>query len=184
MGASSCHALLIYWWVLGCRRRLSMEWQSHSSVGQDCGGLGEGDRCWLGYWGEGLWHCLDLCLPLKSEHHPLKLDCPAEVSSLSCLADSAPPRPTWGDWVCKAEWPWEHLWLLKEGLAGPVLLHRPALVMCLMSSWCSSLMHSSCCLWGCMLGTTLCSSCRLVLQLLGFLNQGPWKGLHRGVFSG
>ena len=53
-------------------------------------GLGEGDQCQLGHWGEGLWHHLDLSLPLKWECHLLELNLPAEVYSLSHLADSAP----------------------------------------------------------------------------------------------
>ena len=158
VGVSSHHALLLDSWDLGCRWRLSIEQQSLSSVGWDHGGLREGDWHRLQHWGEGLWHHTDLSLPLEWEHHLLKLNHPVEVSSLSCLADSIPWDLAEGVGAHEMEWPWEHLLPLKEGLAVPVLLCSPALVIHLVNSWHSSLIDSFCCLWGSTLGATLCSS--------------------------
>ena len=67
-----------------------MEWLSHSLAGRDHGGLGENDWCQVGHGVEGLWQFLDLLLPLEWVNLLLDLDCPPEVSSLSCSADSAP----------------------------------------------------------------------------------------------
>ena len=159
-----------------------MQWLSCSSAGWDYGGLGEGDWYRLGHGWEGLWCCLDLFLPLEGEHHFLKANHLADVSFISHLANSAPWGLAEGDWVHEVEWPWEHIPLLKEGLADLFSLCRPDLAMHLVSYWCSSFRHSSCCLWGSMLGATPCSPCRLVLQPSGSLKQGALTGpAWRGV---
>ena len=58
----------------------------------------------------------------------------------------------------------------QRGSNQPSLTLYSSLAMQLVSSWHSSLMHSSCCLWGSMLGTTTHFPCRPVLQPSGSLN--------------
>ena len=60
-----CCALSFDSWDLACNLGFSMEQWSHSSAGQDHGGVGEGDWHWLGHEGEGLWHHLNPLLPLE-----------------------------------------------------------------------------------------------------------------------
>ena len=93
VGASSCHALLLDSCGLGCMWRSLREQLSQSSAGCDQGGLGEGNWCLLGHWGEGLWFHFDLSLHGELEHHLLNADHPAEESSLGSLAKST-PRPS------------------------------------------------------------------------------------------
>ena len=101
MGASSHHALLLDSWSLSYKWRCSKEQLSHSSVGQDHGGLGEGDWHWLGNGGQGLWHHLNLFLPLEWVCLFLNQDHPTDVSSLSCLVNSAPKAWLRGIWSVK-----------------------------------------------------------------------------------
>ena len=117
------------------------------------GGLGKGYWCQLGHWGEGLSCHLDLSLPLEWECL-LNPDHPAGVSSFSHLAESIPQGQAEGEQTCEAEQLWEHLLPLAVHLASLDLPSRPALAMHLATSLCIPLMHSSCCLWGSMLGTT------------------------------
>ena len=137
-------------------------------------GLWEGDWHQLWHWAEGLWCHLDLFLPLEQECL-LHANYPAWVSCFSHLAIPIPRGPAEGEQACEMEWMWESLWPLKEGLANLVSLCRPALALCLASSWCSSLMHLSCCLWGNTLGPIACSPCRLVLSPSGSLHRGDPK---------
>ena len=88
VGASCFCTLLWDSWDLCCRSRSSRGQLNQSLAGWDCGGLGEGDWCLLGHWGEGLWQCLDLSL--LWEGHLLDPTGPVEWSSLSHLTDSAP----------------------------------------------------------------------------------------------
>ena len=90
MGVSSHCTLLLDVWDFSCQWRWSMERLSHSSAGQDHGGLGEGAWCWLGSGGKGLWCCLNLVIPLEWVCLLLEPDHPAEGSSLSHLVDSVP----------------------------------------------------------------------------------------------
>ena len=184
MGVPSHHALLLDSQSLSCKWRCSMEQLNHLSAGWDCGGLEEGDWHQHRHGGEGFWCCLDLFPPLEWVHLLLNQDHPIKVSYLSHLVNSFPWGLAEGDWVHEVEWPWEFLQLLVEALAGPVSLCRPALVMHLLSSWCSSLMHSSCCLQGSILGATTYSPSRLVLPPLGSLNQGTPKGSTQRGFQG
>ena len=66
-----------------------MEQLSCLSAGQDHGGLG-GDWCRLWHGRQGIWHHIDLFLPLEWVHLLLDPDHPTKVSSLSHLVDSAP----------------------------------------------------------------------------------------------
>ena len=136
VGASCCYSLLWDLWDLSCRWRSLKEQLSCSLAGWDCEGLGEDDWHLLGH------QCLNLSLlwegPLLNPTHPVKW------SSLSHLADSTPQGPAEGEWTHEVELMWECLLHLAVGLASMGLLCRPALPIHLVSSWCSSLIHSSC----------------------------------------
>ena len=164
---SFCHALLLDLWGLVCKSSCSMEQLSCSLAGWDCGGLGDDNLNWLGCEWEGLWCFLDLFLPWE---HFLNPDHAAGASSFSQLADFSPQGLAEGDWVYEVEWPWECFQPLKEYL---VSLCRLALAMHLTSSWCRSLMHSSCWWWGSILGATVHSPSKLVLHFQDLWIRGP-----------
>ena len=109
--ASYCWVLFLNFWDLDCKQRFSMEWWSHLSAGWDHGGLREGDWCWLGCVGEGLWHGLDPLLPLDWV-------CFFKLDHLLCHSLSQACCPSTGPWECL---------LIQEGnSAGPLFLCRPA----------------------------------------------------------
>ena len=152
------------------------------------GGLGKGDWHLLGCWVEGLWHCVDLSLPIEWECHLLDPNHPVKGSSIGCLANSIPWGPAKGEWAHEVEQLWEHLLLLKVGLASPGLLCRPALAIHLASSWCSSWIHSSCHQWRSTLGATMHSPRRLawlsLLSLCLWTLKGPkWRGVQGPLFQ-
>ena len=138
----------------GCRWRSPGEQLSLSSVGWDCGRLGEGEECLPGWWGkgqckgEGLWHHCGSFLCLEWEHHLLNPNCLVRGSSLGCLPASFSQCLAEGDWVHQKEQPWECILLHEVGLAGPGSLWRPVQAMCLASSMGNSARHSSCHQWG------------------------------------
>ena len=140
-----CGVLVVGW---------SLSWSSWAACWQDdiLGGPEEGDWCQLGCWGEGS--------DVTSTYPSPRMGCllnhnyPAGVASLSDLADPVPQIPAEGEQACEVEWMWECLWPIAVGLASADLPCRPSLVMCLVNSWHSCLMHSSCSLWGSKLGAT------------------------------
>ena len=99
VGALLCCILLLDSQVLDCNFKSLIWRQSHSPVGLDLGGLGEGNCNCLQHSSEGLWCCLDLLLPLNWECHFHDLDCPVGESSLGHLAASLHHGYAEGSWV-------------------------------------------------------------------------------------
>ena len=129
--------------LLGRRWRSPRGQFSCLSVGWECRGLGDGEKCLMGWLGEvsmldsegeGLWHHCDsllwvLLLCLDRGHHSLDWDCLIDESSLRHLAAFIPQGPAKGDQGCEDEQWWEHLWPQEVGPADASPSLGPALAM-------------------------------------------------------
>ena len=146
VGALLCCTLLLDSWVLACSFKSCIYRHSHSPRGLDLGGLGDDNEDCLWHFGEVLWHHLDLLLLFDGECHCHDPDCPVGEPSLGHLVASLAHGSTEEEWVHEAEQPQEGFLLFEDliELGAPC---RPALAICQLNSWCSSLMQSLCCWW-------------------------------------
>ena len=100
----------------------------------DLGGLGDDEEDCLQHSDEGLWHHLDLLLPLDQERCFCDPDHPVGESSLGHLASSLAHGSAEGEQVHKSEQPQWHL-LLLEGIIKLDVPCRPAIAICLLNSY-------------------------------------------------